>query len=268
MTGIDVRTRLAQFRRVGNPDPVYEASELAREPVKWLKYLLLDRFGIEPLWKIAHQIQRFRASEIQSAREFASARLSAASGRQTLIVAKIVPWTAGAQLRNYPMTHPDDVDRTFDEIATGIPDHSHEVWCCESSVSGDGLNLGGRLNLPRGLEVQVLELVWFASPREIERVQLPGFRFPYLRALRSVTAPTFAVDVLHVPDGASPGMRDVLVSDFRYVARSLQAKTPGLQALAGSLNHLGAREVCFCFKVVDGDLTVIDWDTEIESTTR
>src|SRR5262249_1979441 len=146
---------------------------------------------------------------------------------------------------------------------------NHELWCCESSVDDRGFNLGGRLNLPAPGRDQILELVWYGSPRLIESVALPSFGHPYLKATRAPGFPTYSIGPLHVPEPyRATGGNKLWITDFERVARELESREPAMQELVDLLRGIGASEVCFCFKVSEGRLTVIDWDTEIESSAR
>jgi hypothetical protein len=251
--------------------PLFSAEELSREPLKWLKYLVMDRVGLEPISKISSQIKRFSLSNVDSAKNWVYKHLSIPSSREMrrMIVAKVVPWDCGAQLKNYRMFSPEEIEPTFQELLDDFPDATHELWCCESPIGKEGFNIGGRLNFPKGSKNQVLELVWFASPRFIERVQLPDFEYPYLRAVRNPMKPEFSIEVLHVPkDYAQSYDQKLWIEDFQWLVRELAAKRRAMEILISTLYAFGAREVCFCFKVTEGHLTIIDWDTEIESSIR
>src|SRR4051812_29015233 len=111
---IDLRSRLRHLfvtERYDYPGdkefsiPVFTDTELEEEPIKWLKYLLLDRSGVESLDTIRGQIFRFSTNSVGEAELWANERLrmASASRRQTMIVAKLIPWDQGAQLKNYRM---------------------------------------------------------------------------------------------------------------------------------------------------------------------
>jgi hypothetical protein len=248
---------------------IFSPEEISKEPLKWLKYIVMDRVGLESIGKISAQINRFSLSEVEKAKAWVQSRFTnnPRPDVQQLVVAKVVPWDSGAQLKNYRIFTASEVEETFKTILNDFPDALHELWCCESSVSNKGLNLGGRLNYPRYGREQVLELVWFASPRFIESIRLPEFSYPYLRAVRSAINPTFNIDILHVPQPYSSDYPDnIWTDDFRFVARELQLKQPAMYTLVNTVKLLGAKEVCFCFKMMEERLTVIDWDSEVEST--
>lgn len=264
----DVRERFALITIAGAP--ALREPELATEPLKWLKYLVMDRAGLEPIDKIADQIRRFTLRDVTGVRAWIRERLGAATDPiGQLVVIKVVPWDVGAQLANYRVTVTQQIDPALEEIRRSHGGLEHELWCCGSSVGKEGFNLGGRLTYPGGGRDQVLELVWYGSPRNVESALLPGFNLPYLRAVRSPGGLGLAVEALrvpaHDPPYPSPGDR-VWIDDLRQVTRALATRAPAMADLVTALHDIGAREICFCFKVSDGRLTIIDWDTEIESS--
>jgi hypothetical protein len=251
--------------------PVFYPDELSREPLKWLKYLLLDRVGLESIVKISSQINRFNLQDIESAKRWVHERFCSTStpGLKRIIVAKVVPWNRAAQLKNYVMLGIEQIEPSFKEILGDFPNCQHELWCCESSIGEVGFNIGGRLDFHRRTQDQILELVWFATPRTIESVQLPSFAYPYIRAIGEVQKPKFEIELFHVPESYGKyRARELWMQDYVWVARELGSRRRSIDLLVSTLYEFGAREVCFCFKVSDGRLTIIDWDTEIESTAK
>lgn len=274
----DVRSLFGTLARAedlsGPPTSLLSPGELHREPLKWLKYLVMDRVGVESITTVSRQIHRFEPDRFGDAQRWVR-RLFNDRGQQSglMVVLKVVPWHRGAQLQNFRIQSEDEITKAFVEIESKYAGSGHELWCCESSVSASGFNLGGRLTFPPGGSDQVLELVWFGSPRLIETVVLPAFDRPYLRARRSPCSPQFLVECLHIPRGYSDESytgRDPnpWEEDFREVLRELDRRDDAMRTLVRILRGIGAKETCYCFKVSEGRLTVIDWDTEIESSAQ
>src|SRR5664280_1275651 len=179
----------------------FSDADIQREPIKWLKYILLDRMGVESLKKVTAQIRRFRAEDLASAREWTTERLGnpVANGSHLMVVLKLIAWDKGAQLSNYRMYNLDDVQRTFSKLAQTDLATFVQIWCCESDVSDRGLNLGGRLTFAYGQTEHLLELVWFASPRRLESVRIPEFLNPYCRAVKKTSQVAFEIIEAHIP---------------------------------------------------------------------
>lgn len=278
MSKKNLRERLKNMRLYDNTDlvsknldgkPLFSNDELLKEPLKWLKYLVMDRVGLEPISKISYQIKRFNIFSVELAKNWANKQFSTSLESEKMIVAKVVPWDYGAQLKNYVMFSQLDVEPNFKKIMDEYPHIPYELWCCESPIGAEGFNLGGRINYPKGDKNQILELVWYASPRLIEKVNLSSFKYPYLRAERNSTNPQFRIKVLHIPSEYSikTGV-NIFEEDFKWIAKELEYNRKPLELLSSTLYEFGAKEICFCFKVTEGNLTIIDWDTEIESINR
>lgn len=114
----DVRGRLA---RLGSEHPrrgtLLTSQEAGSEPIKWLKYTVLDRLGLEPLEKTRSQVRRYSIGRLEEARAASLAYLSE-HGEHSMVVAKVVPWEIGAQLQNFRMFNSEEVDREFAHIAS------------------------------------------------------------------------------------------------------------------------------------------------------
>lgn len=261
----DVRAAFSRIAYSGSGEPILANSELASEPLKWLKYLVMARVGLESISKISQQIQRFRLPDTKAAAKWAHSWLTEPTeNEQRQAIIKVVPWDIGAQLINYRISEVGEIDPVFAEVGARWAGIDHEIWCCGASVGTRGFNLGGRLTHPAGGRPQLIELVWYGSPRNVESALLPGFHLPYLRASRLPGALAFDVEAIRIPDRfAEDGP---WLADFHDVLAALETRTVAIQDLVPALNAIGAREVCFCFKISDGRLTVIDWDTEIESS--
>ena len=250
---------------------VFSREELGAEPLKWLKYLLLDRAGVESIGIIASQIHRFSLQDCAKAKEWAraAATKAGAEGVEFMIVAKLVPWNTAAQLRNYRIGSLDDLETQFAAIQKDGREHSCQLWLCESSVGRDHLNLGGRITFPgpNGQQQQTLELVWFASPRMVENVGRTGFAYPYLRAIRKDSVTPFRiVDLQSSEKYRAQLSNEAMVEDYRYILSVIARREASMRRLLDAVWGFGAKEACFCFKMIHEVLTIIDWDSEIESS--
>lgn len=247
---------------------LFASDEIHHEPIKWLKYLVLDRAGVESIKKISSQIHRFTLNHLDTAINYTRSIYTESSDKDLkMTVVKIVPWNRGAQLKNFRIYGVDDIEVIFREIRDEFGEWDHELWLCESSVQDSGFNLGGRLTFPQLGQSQYIELVWYASPRLVESFSQTGFNYPYLRATRLRGTIEFQTEVLYIPDKYKNGhFPNMWMDDFKNVARLLALRRDSINSLLNTLGNFGAKEVSFCFKVTNGLLTIIDWDSEIEST--
>lgn len=268
-----LREQISQMRLMGylfddHPKSLFTIEEVQHEPIKWLKYLVLDRTGVESIKKISSQIHRFTLRHLDIAINYTRNIYTQSSNQDTkMTVVKVVPWNRGAQLKNFRIFSVGDIEEIFRKIRDEFGEWEHELWLCESSVKDSGFNLGGRLTFPQLGQSQYIELVWYASPRLVESFSQTGFDYPYLRATRLLGTIEFQTEVLYIPDlYKNERFPNIWMDDFRNVARLLALRRDSINSLLNTLGTFGAKEVSFCFKVTNGLLTIIDWDTEIEST--
>jgi len=263
-----LRERLASLTlsdNFGREAVVFSKKEIREEPIKWLKYLLLDKLGLESISVIEDQIFRFDFHELEDAKSLAKTMLERDANQ--MFVIKVVPWDIGAQLKNYRLYSGEHIEDCFAQLTRDFPLKTHEIWCCGSSVSNDGFNLGGRITFPLGSKEHILEMVWFSSPRRLEQVSLPNFEYPYIQSIGSRYSFQFEISKLHLPaTPASPIIMDELMGDYYQFMSLLEDRRENMEKLSQFLFKFGAQEVAYTFKVSNGRLTIIDWDSEIEST--
>ncbi len=255
---------------VSGNSKLFTESELSSQPLKWLKYLLLSKVGLQPIDDVAEQIKRFPISDRQQAKDWCIQTLerSINNGTAPMVVIKVVPWSLAAQLKNYRTFRPEDVEPAFEKIEQDYGETTHEVWCCQSSIDPGTLSMGGRVTYPRSVLDKQLEIVWFASPRWLESVTLSDFPFPYLRATQSIGSISFTPQAIYIPiSGKHSSIEETtLLEDFKWIVEQINRREKSINLLLNILYEYGAKEVCLPFKVSEGKLTIIDWDTEIEST--
>lgn len=270
--GLRQRMSVFQLRTDSNPNRygryIFSNTELAKEPIKWLKYLVMDKLGLEPIKKIETQIHRYPFSDMPRIFNDLMEKYSNENPNHKMTVIKLVPWNRGAQLKNFRIYNSKDIFHAAQLISQASGSMEQEIWFCESSVSNEGFNLGGRITFPITGKPNFIELVWFASPRMIENFSLSNFNYPYLRASRNNECSDFKIELIFIPEkNRNTGLSEkILIEDFNKISHLISIKRDTISVILNSLRAFGAKEVSFCFKVVDGDLTIIDWDTEIEST--
>ena len=264
----NLRNELESLYWPGTTEPVLTKTQLSHEPIKWLKYAILDAAALEPLSEISKQIRRFGIDSVPDAVAWCQQCFERHERAQeeAMVVVKVVPWNRGAQLKNFRMFGAGEVVGTLQRIAAEFRFTNHELWCCESSVAKVGFNVGGRLSFPAfDSGPEVLEIVWFGSPRLIESVRLPEFALPFARAVRHSREDPFEMAVTHVP---SPYefVTDCMREDVRWMTDQFQLRRRSIATLRAILRGMGAAEICLTFKVSDARLTIIDWDTQVESS--
>jgi hypothetical protein len=258
-------------RPVVTGHPVFTQSELASEPLKWLKYVLLGRLGLRPLEELAQDINRYPINRWRSAQARCKALLAKAHQRQlsTLIVVKLVPMDKAGQLANFRISHVKEIEGAFKSaLATRSP-VDVEIWLCQSVIEIGGTNLAGRLTLPslNSLAPSYIEVVWYASPRLLENINLSTFPYPYLFAVRQPGQLVHRVKILHIPSKYRSPNRAVsarFLENFRWLEAQVASHKDKIATVELMLQAAGANEVSLEFKSDNGCFRFIDWDTEVE----
>jgi hypothetical protein len=256
----------------GNALHVFTRVELTTQPLKWLKYLLLERVGLTSLAELDSDIKRFKVADITQAIEYCQntySRSTSDSGLMTVL--KAVLENKAGQLPNFRIFGLKDIDTAFSDFKK-LCYHSHEVkeaWLCTSDVSIENASFGGRIIVSQSAFAPVLaEIVWFASPRLLEDFSDgPSFNYPYLRATKKPTEAAFRIDYLYIPAKHSElGLKPRMLEDFRSTLRRLNELREPTEKIVSILHSAGAGTVSLEFKSDKGNFKIIDWDTEVETS--
>jgi hypothetical protein len=244
--------------------PVFLEEEIKSQPLKWLKYLLLEKVSATTMKELDSTIKRFARTNIQKAKDECQSYFSkTADGR--MIVVKLVYFDKAGQLPNFRIFSINDVDAIFEQILL-TPFRGEQIWLCHSDVNQEGSNLGGRIILPNSnFSPIIAEIVWFTSPRRIEEYSGGGFKFPYLRAIKYPGSMHFTIEELLIPK-IYPQNKEKYQIDFQFVLSSLMNYRDTIGELENILFGAGANELSLEFKISTGKFSIIDWDTEIETS--
>jgi len=249
------------------PIPVFSDAELAIEPAKWLKRLLMARLGLISHEELENQIQRYSMDDLDFAEQQCRMIVEDAtrSAKNFMIVLKAVGRDDVARIQNFRVYSADEVSATFSEISRVYGHTDRQLWFCLSIVDPGTISLGGRLTLPKTGYLEVIELIWFTSPRRIDEVSGENFPFPFWRAQRKQGQLAFRTETLHIPSKylqKSNRHAEDFERDAHFVTRHLWYSSLQIDALRQVLYEAGENEVTVEFKVEDGELSFIDWDTE------
>ncbi len=231
-------------------------------PTKWRKYLLLVQTGVCSLDWLEQEIRRYSAKDegLLLADLERELRKDLREKQTALYVLKIVPRWQNRQLLNLRLSSVKELAGVSRFLSRAGP--GDECWFCRTSMPAIGVSVAGRLAITAGggQRHQVLEQVWHCSPRLIESYE-PGFAFPYLRASRSSWGRRYLVEELHAPQPSSESAESLL-ADFLRVAREIEVARPRIEGLCEYLEERGCLVYSLEYKLSEGRLRVIDWDTE------
>jgi len=249
------------------PVSAFSLQELESAPLKWLKRLLLVRVGLSSMETLLAEIQRFPMNKLDEAREccWLIATQAAEDGRPFMIVLKPVPKDSVGRIPNFRVYEPSQVDGVFSTLKSAYAETDREVWFCLSIVDDTTLSLGGRYTMSKEYGPEIVEMIWYTSPRLIEEVSLPSFPFPFWRAKRYPGTLGFQTDLLHIPakyGGKTDESQKKFLREAHWVMGTIRRYWGSIECLCAILYAAGAREVSLEFRVNAGDLAFIDWDTD------
>jgi hypothetical protein len=245
----------------------YESREL---PLKWLKYLLLERVGLTTLQELDETIHRFPVADAKKAKNFCYQLLKSRNTENSnMIVLKVVFSDRAGQLPNFRIYRRSDIPTAFESALAQYMTEAQEIWLCQSEIAHSDANFGGRLSMPGNVVYapSILEIVWFTSPRLLEEYRTKSFAYPFLRAYKRPGSLQFRLDELHLPEKwrVEPNEKERFLQDAQWVLYSLKSHREALDKLELILFGAGANELSIEFKASGGKFSIIDWDTEIET---
>jgi len=248
---------------------VFSESELSNMPLKWLKYLLLERVGLTSQKDLDATIHRFDLSDTDQALNICNNLFgSKVTQGRTMAVFKAIFFDRAGQLPNYRIYSLNDVPLAL-KFLQEYRTQSQEAWICASNVDDSGSNFGGRITLPIGKNLfpSSLEIVWYTSPRKIEEFSDDTFPYPFLRASKHLPSLQFVIEKLYIPEKyLRDEIHTILLQDTQKALSSLHYLKESIEILQIILCNAGANEISLEFKVSYGKFSIIDWDTEIETS--
>lgn len=265
---------LSWYREASLAYPIFTTEELEYVPLKRLKHLLLVYTGLRSFAELNKEIFRFAMSRdgLLLAKETCFNLLDKyhSTPYSALLILKIVFSNITMGLPNYRVTAPGQVASAFDEIEKIYIGKASEIWLCVSNVSDRGSNLGGRILFRLDLlyAPDVLEIVWFTSPRMLDNYRVVGYPYPYLKAIRLPGCLSFVVDSLTIPDKFSANhltTKQKIFQDYNFVLHQLNKRGEQIANLCEILKLSKVKEVVIEFRVDSGHFQIIDWDTDSET---
>jgi hypothetical protein len=231
------------------------------EPVKWLKYLLLVEFELTSLRELQQQIHRTPWVSRWQLFDDLSARLPSAEATPSeFTVVKLVTTHSVGQLENIRLATRQSLSKLRRAFQARRSDVT-EVWDCRTRIGTTLLSVAGRLAVSAKLEPfgQCLEQVWQCSPRMLEE-RGPNFKFPYARATRDGWGRSYRIDEVYLPKGWLRRAAAVR-REFADSMVALERGRPRIEQLAEFIEAAHISSYSFEYKIIGGQLSVIDWDT-------
>ena len=232
---------------------------LRRSPQKWLKYEVLNSFGITPIEYENSVIRRFRwdqSSELVLEIE----RLLPQLGALQFCVVKFIPYQLRFLLPNYRIYNHHNLQQLRRGIETAGSGYE-EIWYCLTQIDPAVFSVAGRIVIDKrgGCDTQTIEQVWRCSPRLIESFG-DDFHFTFVQAKRPNWEWYPKITHHHVPAGQAASFQQLQ----EELGKALMMMLPLKERLLHFEDFL-FKCGCDCFsleyKVEGSRLHFMDWDT-------
>lgn len=254
--------------------PVFTQDEIEHTPFKRLKHLLLVYSGLRSASNLRREILCFPMSHEGLLKAEDSCRTLLSNFHDTpksaLIVLKMIYSTMTMGLPNYRVTKEEQLSPIFAEIEKVHLGNADELWLCLSNVSLSGSNLGGRFAFRLDLVYtpEIIEIVWFTSPRMLDSYRRIDYPYPYIKASRLPGCLNFSIEDSFIPQQFSTSQTIIeknIMQDYHFVLLQLNTHKERIANLCEILRLSHVKEVVLEFKIEDGHFQFIDWDTDAET---
>lgn len=239
------------------------ASDTAKAPLKWQKYLMLVQFGFVTQERLEVDIHRYpRSQAARLVREIDDdLRRVDAGTHRSLYVVKLVSRDLQGQLPNYRVEHKRDLKGIQPFLELYDAGRYIEIWFCRTRIDASVFSVAGRIVFANGdsARTQTIEQLWRCSPRLIERFggDLPC---PYARASRYGWGWRYGVEQLQMPPG-SRSTRSELEQDLWHSLQVIERSRERIEAFLAFLDSFSFGAYSIEYKIVGSTLEIIDWDT-------
>jgi hypothetical protein len=234
-------------------------------PEKWLKYEVMDLYGLARLEDIQARIHRFSPKRHSAAIGHLRRSIlrSVRQGQDKFFVAKFVPRKLSFLLPNVRIHSLRDLNSLI-RVVRERSKVEEELWFCDTSIARDGVSVAGRISidLVNGVTLQTIEQVWRCSPRLIESLSA-DFPLPFIRATRQGWNWSPKIEYVHLPPG-NPETAIILQRQLADALLKVDENKETFEHFVEAIRQLDLG-VCLEYKVENNRLQIIDWDTANDS---
>ena len=222
---------------------------------KWEKYRLLFKYNLSNEDDMREQIKRYQKSEVDRLfNDIEQDFLCPASSNIHII--KLVPQEIRAKIQNYVI---HDLFELREIRARGFSCRYtfEEFWVCKSKYTSAAKSVFGRFYINSGSSTDVsqyIEQVWADTARKIESI---GKDIPYISAIRPWWGWQFNIQKKDFGD-----MNSTEASRYFWsVITQLEQRREYIEQFSDDLASLGIHTFDIEYKIVNGAIKVIDWDS-------
>jgi len=232
---------------------------------KWRKWLLMEAIGLTPVGFRENEVKRYLSTEIDHVIRYLyktfAAHQSANAQTDLLVVVKPIDSTAFGQFPNIRFRSLDELPFASREIRSHITPAACELWVCKTQLDYlPGTFAGRYLVHLHPVREEVIEIVWWESPRLLNSIAINDTPNPYLMSKRAAGQKVFRIGYFH------PGIQRALTRDesegcVQLLYQHLLRHETALTAFESLVESCNLSHYNIEFKFTRGFGVNIDWDT-------
>lgn len=227
---------------------------------KWKKYEILCFLGFADIEYLREAIKRFKRTEVDNLLSYIDNFFETNLHYDKMLVVKFVTKYDVGQLYNLRIYERQDRGEIHKLISENTNDKIIEYWVCPSTVSKTPNNFSGRyLFDSKNLDEEVIELIWWTSPRLLES-HVESEMYPYARYIKQYTNLCYRNDRMIVPKNSNIGRLEIQEC-IKKVIILLQYHQNSTDWFKKILDSCRIKVFSLEFKFENGIGTFIDWDT-------
>ncbi|MFA5832126.1 MAG: hypothetical protein WDA22_01495 [Bacteroidota bacterium] len=229
-------------------------------PNKWKKYQLLSQFGLTSSSYLERAIKRYSKDKLHKVAKYVSTIFLDNITNSKIAIIKFVTLDGYGQLYNLRVSSPTSVVDLKKKIQKITSIDVIEYWVCSVNVEKNKGNFSGRYLIDfTNTLVEVIEIIWWTSPRMLEG-NLENKNFPYARLRREDGQLQFKIEQTIISNYENLDTVDVRNCMYAVI-ELINRQKDKLYAFCETVQSTDLTIVSFEFKFEKGTGRFIDWDT-------
>lgn len=227
---------------------------MTSQPEKWEKYRLLFKYNLASEDDINAQIKRYNRQQKDQVFTDILDDMKQSLSEATYVI-KLVPKELRLKLTNFSLQDQSQLLKTISSLSSNTENYV-EVWWCKTAIS-QGSGIHGRFYINSGGTTDVsqcIEQVWAGTARKIEKI---GDGTPFLFARRLWWGRNYQIQNGNLAS-INPS---IALKHFYDIARQIEEKRYEFEQLSQDAFHLNINSLCMEYKLIDGKVYVVDWDS-------
>ncbi|MCL2801499.1 MAG: hypothetical protein FWD28_07075 [Treponema sp.] len=234
-------------------------------PLKWKKYLMMAEYNLTTIENLEKQIFRFSIDKIA---DFYYALKKEIIHYEkylykNLFVVKLVKNDAYFMLPNIRVHNLNEFNDLSNKLTNNYLSLFDEIWFCKTLIDDSVFSVAGRFCVyeTNRYSAQLVEQLWNRSPRLIE-IMSNKSDFAYVRAERIEWGRRYKILEIHPSDEIND---EKIKTQFYYSMLELERNREKIELFILHLRSFGLEIISIEYKIINGFISFIDWDTNNDS---